>query len=53
MICSGCFLFAIFPDKWYNKSKVICSRTYIARDEGFALIDISLISHNKGANNEH
>ena len=35
---------------WYNKCRAFIIRTYITRHDSFALIDISLISHNKGAN---
>ena len=35
---------------WYNKCRAFIIRTYITRHDSFALIDISLISHNKGDN---
>lgn len=35
---------------WYNKCRVFIIRTYITRHVSFTLIDISLISHNKGVN---
>ena len=35
---------------WYNKYRAFIIRTYITRHDSLALIDISLISHNKGAN---
>lgn len=35
---------------WYNICRAFIIRTYITRHVSFALTDISLISHNKGAN---